>query len=168
MLCKASGAAEFFGTVIAVADGDTVTVVDAARQQHKVRLSGIDAPERRQAYGERAKQHLSALAYQKVVRVVWVKRDRYHRIVGRVFVGECSGHGCRYPVDAGLEQIRAGLAWHYKQYAREQSSAERSAYTALETHARNHGAGLWKEASPVPPWEFRSANMLRRPPSGEQ
>ena len=76
--------AQLFGKVVGVADGDTVTVLEESDQQHKVRLAGIDAPERRQAYGDRAKQHLSALVYGRAVVVVWDKRDRYGRIVGRV------------------------------------------------------------------------------------
>jgi endonuclease YncB( thermonuclease family) len=167
-LAGQASAAELFGKVVAIADGDTVTVLDESFQQHKIRLSGIDAPERRQSYGERAKQHLFALAYHKAVRVVWMKRDRYRRIVGRVFVGDCGRFGCRYAQDAGLEQIKAGLAWHYKQYVRDQSPAERAAYAAFELQARKHREGLWQEAAPVPPWEFRSASISsRHSPGGE-
>ena len=81
-----ASAAELFGTVVAVADGDTVTLLDASNLQHKVRLSGIDAPERRQAYGERARQNLAANVHHKTVLVVWKKEDRYGRIVGRVLL----------------------------------------------------------------------------------
>ncbi len=123
--------------------------------QHKVRLSGIDAPERRQPYGERAKQHLSALAHGKDVLVVWHKRDRYRRLVGRVLAAECPRADCRYSVDVGLEQIKAGLAWHYKQYEGEQAPEERARYAAVEQQARMLRAGLWKEPEPVAPWDFR-------------
>ena len=138
-----------------VADGDTVTVLESSDEQHKVRLAGIDAPERRQAYGERAKQHLSTLVYGKAVLVVWDKRDRYSRIVGRVLARDCSGLTCRYSLDAGLEQIKAGLAWHYKQYATEQPLAERMEYAALEQQARTRREGLWHDADPIPPWDYR-------------
>jgi endonuclease YncB( thermonuclease family) len=154
LAATAAHSAELFGTVVAVADGDTLTVLDASRRQHKIRLSGIDAPERRQAYGERSKQHLAAIVFQKPARVVWDKRDRYGRILGRVFAAACE-HGCAYSVDAGLEQIRAGLAWHYKQYQRDQSPSERARYAALEDEARARGEGLWKDADPVPPWNYR-------------
>lgn len=141
--------------IVGVADGDSVTLVDESHQQHKIRLSGIDAPERRQAYGDRAKQHLAALVFRKDVRVVWHKRDRYGRIVGRVFAAECERRVCRYNIDAGLEQIKAGLAWHYKQYARDQPSDERARYAAVEQQARERRDGLWKELEPVAPWNFR-------------
>ncbi|HUP93266.1 MAG TPA: thermonuclease family protein [Burkholderiales bacterium] len=130
-------------------------MLDASNLQHKVRLSGIDAPERRQAYGERARQNLAANVHHKAVLVVWKKQDRYGRIVGRVLVGPCAHSGCSYTIDAGLEQIRAGLAWHYKQYAREQAVAERLRYAEAERQARSNRAGLWHDESPVPPWAFR-------------
>jgi endonuclease YncB( thermonuclease family) len=155
LVAATAHAAELFGTVVAVADGDTLTLLDASRQQHKIRLSGIDAPERRQAYGERSKQHLAAMVFQKRARVVWDKRDRYGRIVGRVFAAGCDHADCAYSLDAGLEQIRAGLAWHYKQYQRDQSPLERARYAALEDEARARGEGLWQDAAPVPPWNFR-------------
>ena len=151
----AASAAELFGTVVAIADGDTVTLLDASNLQHRVRLSGIDAPERRQAYGERARQNLAASVHHKPVLVVWKKQDRYGRIVGRVLLAPCAHSGCGYTIDAGLEQIRAGLAWHYKQYAHEQAAAERLRYAEAEQQARLNRAGLWHDESPVPPWAFR-------------
>ena len=153
-LSPAAGAAEIVGQVVAVADGDTLTVLDASSERHRIRLSGIDAPEKRQAYGERSKQHLSALVYRKTVRVVWDKKDRYARIVGRVYAAECEA-ACPYNVDVGLEQIRAGLAWHYKQYAKEQPLRERERYAELEQHARERRSGLWGDVHPVAPWDFR-------------
>ncbi len=155
LLSATASPAQLFGKVVGIADGDTVTVLEESDQQHKVRLAGIDAPERRQAYGDRAKQHLSSLVYGKAVVVVWDKRDRYGRIVGRVLARDCSGLTCRYSVDAGLEQIKAGLAWHYKQYAKEQPLAERLEYAALEQLARTRREGLWHDADPIPPWEYR-------------
>jgi endonuclease YncB( thermonuclease family) len=154
-LCGAASAAQLFGKVVGVADGDTVTVLEESQQQQKVRLAGIDAPERRQPYGDRAKQHLSALVYGKTVLVQWDKRDRYGRIIGHVFASDCMGLACRYSIDAGLEQIKAGLAWHYKQYEKEQPPAERVQYAALEQRARARREGLWSDADPVPPWEYR-------------
>ena len=74
------------GRVVGVADGDTVTVLDADKVQHKIRLAGIDAPEKAQAFGTRSKQNLSDLVFGKDVRVDWDKRDRYGRIVGKVWV----------------------------------------------------------------------------------
>ena len=94
------------GRVVAVADGDTITVLDSAQRQTKVRLSGIDAPEKKQPYGARAKQHLAGLVFGKVVDVDWKKHDRYGRILGTVLApdGNCAAADCAKTVDAGLAQ----------------------------------------------------------------
>ena len=156
-----ASAAHLFGKVVAVGDGDTLTLLDASRAQHKIRLAGIDAPERRQSYGQRAKQHLSALISGRWVLVEWAKRDRYGRIVGRVLSAECPRPDCPYTVDVGLEQMKAGLAWHYKHYQQEQAPHDRAHYAAVEQLARARSAGLWRELDPVPPWEFRNAARHR-------
>lgn len=150
-----AGAAELFGKVVAVADGDTLTVLDAVERLHKVRLSAIDAPERRQPYGERAKQHLLRLARGQSVLVRWHKRDRYGRIVGRVLLSECAGARCSFAKDVALEQLKAGLAWHFTRYASEQPAEERMRYAGTERDARARRDGLWAQAEPVPPWLFR-------------
>ena len=155
VLAGGAFAGELAGRVVSVSDGDTVTVLDDAREQHKIRIAGIDAPEKRQAYGERAKQHLSDLVYGKNVVVVWDKRDRYGRLIGRVLVHECDRAACRYAIDAGLEQLKAGLAWHYKQYEKEQKADERVRYSTTEAEARARRDGLWREPDAVPPWQFR-------------
>lgn len=134
------------GRVIAVADGDTLTVLDEGFRQHKVRIVGIDAPERGQPFGNRSRQSLASLALRKEVDVEWAKTDRYGRIVGQVTV-----HG----QDVGLEQVRRGMAWHFKTYEREQSIEERQAYSAAEDEARGGSLGLWRDREPEPPWEYR-------------
>ena len=87
--------------------------------------------------------------------MLWDKRDRYGRIVGRVFLAQCPPPECGYTIDVGLEQIRAGLAWHYKEYAREQPPAERWRYALTELEARSRRSGLWREPDPIPPWSYR-------------
>jgi len=134
------------GRVVAVADGDTLTVLTAARKSERIRLAGIDAPESKQAFGAASKRSLSALVFGAEVSVEYAKRDRYGRIVGRVL------HDGR---DAGLAQIEAGLAWHYRRYASEQPSAERAAYAQAERRARSAALGLWVDAAPVAPWDWR-------------
>lgn len=134
------------GEVVALSDGDTITVLDGAKTQHRVRLAGIDAPEKRQPFGDRSRQNLAAIVFRRQVAVDWRKADRYGRIVGRVTVGQ---------VDAGLEQVRAGMAWHYKAYAREQSVDDRAEYAAAEEAARASRIGLWRDADAVPPWDYR-------------
>ena len=95
------------GRVVRVTDGDTIVVLGPDNTQHKIRLTGIDAPERKQAFGTKSKEHLSDLIAGKSVIVDFDKRDRYRRILGKVLLdGE----------DMNLEQLRAGLSWHYKKY----------------------------------------------------
>ena len=154
-LSSGAGAAHLYGRVVAVADGDTLTVLDGAERPHKVRLSAIDAPERRQAYGESAKQHLVRLARGKSVLVDWHKRDRYGRIVGRVLLRDCASVDCGYAQDVALEQLRAGLAWHFPRYASEQPLHQRVQYAGVERDARARREGLWQQPEPVPPWLFR-------------
>lgn len=139
---------EIVGRVVAVADGDTLTVLTGDKEQHRIRLSGIDAPEKSQAFGNVSKRHLSDIAFDKEVVVEYDKRDRYGRIVGKVFVGG---------QDVCLAQLAAGLAWHYKKYEGEQPAGDRPVYARTELDAREAQRGLWQDANPVPPWEFRHA-----------
>jgi Micrococcal nuclease (thermonuclease) homologs len=98
--------------VVSVADGGTVIVLDADHQQHKIRVSGIDAPEKSQPFGQRSKQGMSMLVFGKQVEVPWSKRDRYRRIIGKVMVAaaSCRTNRCPKTLDAGLAQITTGLA----------------------------------------------------------
>jgi endonuclease YncB( thermonuclease family) len=132
--------------VVGVSDGDTITVLDAGKHQHKIRLQGIDAPEKAQAYGQKSKESLSALVYKKNVQVLWAKKDRYGRTVGQVMVGG---------LDACLEQVKRGMAWHYKDYQAEQSAEDRVLYGRAEIQARSQRLGLWQDAAPQEPSAFR-------------
>lgn len=136
----------FQGKVVGISDGDTITVLDSSKAQHKIRLAGIDAPERSQAFGERSKQHLSDLVFGKTVTVDWSKTDKYGRTVGKVIV---NGQ------DANLSQVQEGLAWHYKQYEKEQPVPDRGSYAQAEIAARTRKIGLWYDAAPIAPWDFR-------------
>lgn len=138
------------GRVVAIADGDTLTVL-VGDDQHKIRLSGIDTPERRQPFGQRAKQSLSDLAYGRSVSVDWSKRDRYGRIVGKVLAdGD----------DVNLEQVRRGLAWWYRKYLLEQAPEDRERYAKAEHEARGARRGLWADLEPIPPWDWRRIGRL--------
>lgn len=134
------------GRVIGIADGDTVTVLDSSNTQFKIRLLGIDAPEKKQAFGRKSKESLSALVYNKSVSVEYNKRDKYGRIVGKILVAG---------IDANLEQVKAGLAWHYKKYQKEQQVEDRAKYAQAEEQAKAAKRGLWVDTKPTPPWEFR-------------
>lgn len=133
------------GKVVGVSDGDTITVLDESRQQRKVRLLGIDAPEKRQAFGARAKQALSKLAMAKTVHVTWSERDRYGRILGDVRQDQAA-------VDeptVNEQMVRDGWAWHFVRYSDDEG------LTAAEVEARESGRGLWADKHPVAPWEWR-------------
>ena len=139
----------FEGKVVGVSDGDTITVLDSSKTQHKIRVAGIDAPEKAQDFGNRSKENLSDLVFGKTVNLPEAKIDKYGRTVSRVLVGSR---------DAGLEQIKAGLAWHYKKYEVEQSPADRASYSAAETQAKNAKLGLWSQANAIRPEDFRYAS----------
>ena len=158
LLFMALGAAHadtLTGRVVGVTDGDTITVLDADRQQHKIRLGGIDAPEKAQPFGQRSKESLSRLLFNKEVQVDWTKRDRYQRIVGKVWVQPSDCPTCPMKLDAGHSQITVGLAWWYRNYANEQPSQDRGQYEFSEQEAKAKRVGLWSEPDPVPPWEWR-------------
>lgn len=152
LLCIASvcSAENFSGKVIGVTDGDTITVIDQQDQTiQKIRLAGIDAPERNQAFGQRSKQSLSELVFGKIVKVETNKKDRYGRHVGKILL---DGQ------DICLEQIRRGMAMFYRQYQRELVLADRERYEQVEEEAKETRRGLWVEASATPPWEFRRSS----------
>lgn len=130
------------GRVVAVLDGDTLTVLDGSRRQYRIRLHQIDAPEKSQDYGTRSKQSLAGLVFRREVAVEVVTTDRYHRIVGTV---RCAGY------DVNLEQVARGMAWVYRKYGQDPR------YLDAEAAARRARVGLWAKSRPVPPWEFRKS-----------
>jgi len=145
------------GRVVRVVDGDTVYVLDGAKKQHKIRLAGIDAPERGQAFGTRSKDRMAELVAGQDVRVDWYKTDRWGRLIGTVWVAspDCRTASCAKTLDAGLALIKSGLAWHFKRYAHEQPEEERERYAYAEEEVRASKAGLWRDPNPVSPWEWR-------------
>ena len=145
-VCTASASKIIQGKVVSVADGDTITVLDAEKTQHKIRLQGIDAPEKAQAFGAKSKQALYEMVHGKTVQVSFEKSDKYGRILGKVLLdGQDICH----------QQIKAGLAWHYKKYQNQQPLVDRDAYSASETAAKNEKLGLWSDPRPMAPWDFR-------------
>jgi len=147
--------ADFSGKVVAVTDGDTVKVLDANRVEHKVRLLGIDAPEKSQPFGNASRKHLASLVAGKEIFVESAKSDRYGRLLGKIWVepGDCPG--CGKTLDVNLAQILAGMAWWYQSYASDQSAVDRERYKTAVNEARERKLGLWSEANAVPPWTWR-------------
>jgi len=144
----------FSGTVVSVADGDTVTVRVNGHTE-KVRLFGIDCPERHQAFGTRARRTTSELTAGRQIRVDVVGRDDYGRLLGKVILADGR--------NLNQELVRRGLAWWYSHYSRD------AALAALEADARAARRGLWVDPHPMPPWEFRRrehAPRTDRPPRG--
>lgn len=148
----AAAADQIEGKVVGVADGDTLTVLDDKKTQHKIRLMGIDAPEKGQPFGDASKRSLSDLAFGQLVIVDYNKRDRYGRVIGKVI---------RNGKDLNVEQVRRGLAWHYKQYQNEQELDDRSLYAQEEYLAQRDRRGLWADKEPVAPWDYRRAKRQR-------
>jgi endonuclease YncB( thermonuclease family) len=141
---------ELTGKVVHIADGDTLTVLDTNKVQHKIRLSGIDAPEKSQAFGNKAKEALAEKVHEKTVRVLWKEKDRYGRIVGDVHFGDR---------DINREMVHDGFAWWYRQYAPKSKALEQA-----EAEAKKEKRGLWHDKDPEPPWEFRKQERDRRKP----
>lgn len=131
------------GRVVAVADGDTLTILDVANTQIKIRLAAIDAPEKTQAFGNHAKQQLSDLCFSKNATLKVVSNDRYGRKVGDVY---CAG------TNANLEMVKSGLAWVFRKY----DKGFEYLY-ASEEEARTAKRGLWAEPNPIAPWDWRKS-----------
>lgn len=148
MIAFTATAETLTGRVVGITDGDTIKLLTDSNVLHKIRLSGIDAPEKNQAFGTRSKQALSDCAYDKVASVESYKKDRYGRVVGKVMVNSA---------DCNLRQIELGMAWHYKKYEGEQELEDRSRYAQAEYQAQKSRRGLWMESNPVAPWDFRQS-----------
>jgi endonuclease YncB( thermonuclease family) len=142
------------GKDIAIADGDTLTVLDASNKQHKISLEGIDAPESNQDYSSRAKQSLSDLVFGKTVTVTSRKKDKYGRTLGTLTLDG---------KDINQEQINRGMAWFYRAYQAELPANVAAVYGLAETRARQEKRGLWADAEPTPPWDFRRGKTAKAP-----
>lgn len=148
LLPAGASAQALTGKVVGIADGDTLTLLDSTNTQHRIRLAGIDSPEKGQPFGDHCKKSLSDLVFGRTVEVESSKLDRYGRVIGKVLLDG---------LDANLEQINRGCGWHYKKYQNEQPLEDRLSYTRAEANAREVGVGLWRDKDPVAPWEWRRA-----------
>lgn len=139
------------GQVIKVYDGDTILIKDPTGKTTRIRLKGIDAPENKQAYGPEAAEKMTGLSLNKTAEVQWSDVDQYGRTIGKVLIDG---------TDVCLEMIKAGLAWHFKQYQTGQSQDDRVDYDKAEKEAREQHKGLWADDHPTPPWEFRRQERM--------
>lgn len=145
LLASADGSIS--GRVVSVVDGDTLTVLDVEYQQHKIRLAGIDAPEKAMPFGQGSKQKLVEFCFGKQAQVNVIDIDRYGRSVGEVL---CDG------IYANAEMVKSGYAWVYRSYDKGFKS-----FYALERTAKGAGLGLWADVDPVPPWQWRHYHRLQ-------
>jgi endonuclease YncB( thermonuclease family)/methylphosphotriester-DNA--protein-cysteine methyltransferase len=149
------------GKVINVHDGDTVTVLDANNKKFHIRLQGIDAPELKQTSGAESQKNLERMVMGKQVTIVWTKVDKYRRTVGTIMLDG---------KDINIEQVKAGLAWHFKKYEDEQEPKDRATYAKAEADARAAKLGLWQNPDPTPPGDYRVGVKVARwgpaPPEG--
>jgi len=136
-----ASAGELVGRVVKIADGDTLTILDAGKHQQRIRLADIDAPERHQAFGSRSRQFLADLCFRKTATMEDLGLDRYGCTIGRI---KCDG------VNANKVQVERGMAWVYRRYAH-----PHSVLYGIESEARIRRVGLWADPHPVPPWEWR-------------
>lgn len=147
------------GQVVAVVDGDTLTIRDDSRRQHTVWLAGIDAPKAKQPFAAESRQNLSKLAAGRNVSIEWHGRDAYGRIIGKVSLQAADCPGCAATPDAGLAQLEAGLAWWDRAYRRRQTLEDQGRYEYAEFDARTRRIGLWRDPSAEPPREWRRRHI---------
>ena len=150
-----SAFADINGKVVAVTDGDTIKVLDSNNVQYKVRLTGIDAPEKSQPFGNASRNHLASMVAGKNVRIESSKTDRYGRVLGKVWVQPSDCPSCGKTLDANHAQILSGMAWWYRYYAKDQSPEDRGRYESAENEAKGRRLGLWSESNAIPPWAWR-------------
>jgi endonuclease YncB( thermonuclease family) len=129
---------KFSAKIVSITDGDTVDVLDQGGLTHAVRLAGIDAPEQSQPFGSQSTQHLSSLISGKTAALECENERSYGRLICKILLDNGE--------DARLDQLKAGMAWHYKQYHDEQSPPDREAYAAAECGAMKAKAGLWNDS----------------------
>ena len=128
------------GTVVTIIDGDTLTIVDAQKRRHRVKLAEVDAPESKQAFGIKSARSLYGLCFKKTAQVEWQAKDRNNRTIGHV---TCAG------IHVNAEQVRRGMAW-----VSPKLTQPGSPLYELEAYARLRGVGLWADPKPVPPWDW--------------
>lgn len=133
------------GKVIGISDGDTIKILTEDKQELRIRLNGIDCPEKKQAFGTKAKEFTSDLVFGKNVKVISRGTDRYGRVLGEVILEDGRS--------LNKELLKNGYAWWYEQYAKKEIDLKN-----LQEQARRDSIGLWKDKEAIAPWEFRKAS----------
>ncbi|MBM3415995.1 MAG: hypothetical protein FJY20_06025 [Bacteroidetes bacterium] len=135
------------GQVVKIVDGDTYDIL-VERRTYRIRMNGIDAPERGQPYYQKAKDYLGSLCFQKNIKVVKLEMDRHGRTIAESFLEDT--------INLSYEMVKAGYAWHFRKYSNDQILAD------LENEARTKRIGLWADAYAKPPWEIRADRRIRK------
>ena len=146
LFCSYANSLELVGKVIKVSDGDTITLLTDDKVSHKIRLNDIDAPEKKQAFGNKSRDNLASYIAGEIVTVKYKSKDRYGRVLGTIYFDN---------LDINLQQVKNGYAWVYKQYSKNQT------YYQEEQKARDLKKGLWIEKEPIAPWEFRQQKKTK-------
>jgi micrococcal nuclease len=141
LLLSTSAYSQIKGKVVAITDGDTFVLLNEKKEQVKIRLHGIDAPEKKQDFGTAAKNYLSSLIYNKEITIEYKNLDRYGRTIGIVFIEE---------LNVNEKMLEEGMAWHFKKYDKN------SDWAALEDKAKEGKKGLWVLSNAIAPWEWRN------------
>lgn len=145
LMTSAASSDTLTGRIVGISDGDTLTLL-VDRQQYKIRIASIDAPERHQAWGDKSKLNISRLSFSQQAVADCPKVDRWDRQICKVTVKG---------VDIGLEQVKDGMAWWYRKYAKEQAAEDQPIYENAELMSQLGRRGLWGDTNPMPPWDFR-------------
>ena len=151
--------ADFNAQVVYIIDGDTVDVLDSNNQKFRIRLLGIEAPEKKQSFGYESTLYLKKRISGEFVTIISRPNnnkpytlDFYKRILGKINLNG---------IDINLEMVKKGMAWHYKKYKKNQPIDERQSYNKAESNAREKNIGLWVGDRILPPWKWRQQNRKR-------
>jgi len=151
--------ADFDAKVINIVDGDTIDVLDGRGEKLRIRLLGIDAPEREQPFGKKSMLYLKKIINGKSVIIISKPNNNkpytlgfYKRIIGKITLNS---------KDVNFEMIKEGMAWHFKKYKKSQPIEDRQSYNDEENNARDKNIGLWSDENPLAPWKWRRLNRKR-------
>ena len=153
LFASCTEADDLTGRVTHVYDGDTVSL-RLRGEDHRIRLQGIDAPEHDQPFGDAARDHLRRLVLDREARLEMTGKDKYGRLLGKLWVQPADCRNCGKTLDANLAMLTVGLAWWYRYYKDEQSPEDQGRYEFAEYEAKAKRAGLWQDDQPTPPWDW--------------
>ncbi len=132
---------QFSGRIVKIVDGDTFDILTQENKVLRIRMNGIDAPEKSQPFGQKSKDYLGRLCFKQTIKIIWYRLDRNKRYIADGYLPDGRS--------LSLEMVRAGYAWHFKKYSSDPALAK------AETEARQQKFGLWLDPNPEAPWDKR-------------